>query len=94
MTGRRRGTPPMPDVDRSGRPLVRILEAADGTLICPRRGRIRVEACEACPYLCTDEQVAGSLVCSYPIPAAETYLARRRRRQDVRIALQHLHDQS
>jgi len=71
------------------RPLVRILETSEGRLRCPRRGRMDAAACEACPYLCRDGSVPESLVCSYPIPAVDTFARRCLDREDVRIALGH-----
>jgi hypothetical protein len=73
----------------SSRPLVRVLETSEGRLRCPQRGRIDAAACEACPYLCRDGSVPDSLVCSYPIPASDTFARRRLDRDDVRIALGH-----
>ena len=71
------------------RPLVRALALEGGRLHCPRRGVIDAAACATCPFACRDEAFPHSVACSWPIPAAETFLARGRHSEGVRIALRH-----
>jgi hypothetical protein len=73
----------------SGRPLERSLAVSNGELRCPRSGRLPVAACDGCPFFCRHDQVTPSVICSYPLPARDTFVRRSRRREDVRIALAH-----
>lgn len=76
--------------DRAGarRPLVRLLAVSGARLRCPRQGDIDIDGCAGCPFACLDEgPSADSFACSYPYPAADTFTARSRRREDVRLAL-------
>lgn len=71
----------------------RVLEralAVDGEmLVCPRRGSVRVTACDGCPLFCRTETQPASVICSYPIPARETLARRSRYDEGMRIALRH-----
>lgn len=69
------------------RPLIRHIAVCSGAVACPRNGRIQADACGGCAFACRDESLPDSVACSYPIPATETFLARSRRREDVRFAL-------
>lgn len=70
------------------RPLVRLLAVSGARLRCPRQGDIDIDGCDDCPFACPDEgRPSDSFACSYPFPAADTFMARSRRREDVRLAL-------
>jgi hypothetical protein len=72
-----------------GRPVERNIGIPDGVLRCPRRGLVSASICNGCTFLCRHEGRATSVICSYPLPARDTYARRSRRREDVRIALGH-----
>ena len=71
----------------------RMLESSlaleQGVLVCPRRGSVPVATCDRCPFFCRTEISSSSVICSYPIPARETFATRSRHSEAVRIALQH-----
>ena len=60
-----------------------------GVLVCPRRGSVLVATCDGCPFFCRTETESSSVICSYPIPARETFATRSRHSEAVRIALRH-----
>ncbi len=72
-----------------GRPIERALAVEGGELRCPRRGLISEATCEGCVCLCGFDGVTSSLICSYPLSAADTFARRSLRRQAVRIAVSH-----
>jgi hypothetical protein len=71
------------------RPLERSLATIYGELRCPRAGRRAVTACEGCAFFCRTDRLTASVICSYPLPATDTYARRARHREEVRIALSH-----
>jgi hypothetical protein len=81
--------PPGGAVADGGRLLQRYLGVNGGTLACPRRGSIDAITCDDCPFLCGREAELATVICSYPLPALETFARRSRRNHAVRIALGH-----
>jgi hypothetical protein len=77
----------MPD---PGRPLERSLLVTGDRIQCPRLGDTDHAACGGCPYFCRVSTKTGTLICSFPFLARDTYERRARRRDDVRIALGHV----
>ena len=73
----------------SGRPLERSLAVTNGKVRCPRNARLSVTACDGCPFFCRTDGLTSSLICSYPIPARDTFARRARQRPDVALALTH-----
>lgn len=71
------------------RALERALRVESGALACPRRGNIPVADCSACSFLCRTETEPASVICSYPIPAAETFPRRSHTEEGVALALRH-----
>lgn len=70
-----------------GRPIERTIAVNAGTLVCPRRGTVQAFTCDTCAFFCRSEAEPDSVICSHPIPARETFAARSRRNEAVRIAL-------
>jgi len=71
------------------RALERSLAVEHGRLVCPRRGSVLLATCDDCHFLCGAETEPPSVICSYPIPARETFGTRSRHSEAVRIALRH-----
>lgn len=71
------------------RTLERSLALDQGVLVCPRAGPVLLRTCDGCPFLCRMEATPSSIICSYPIPARETFATRKRHSEAVRIALRH-----
>lgn len=86
--GGSRALPRVAAVPGAGRLIERYLSVEDGTLACPRNGMLDAVTCD-CPFFCGSEPGAAGVVCSYPIPAYETFAWRSRRDESVSIALRH-----
>ena len=71
------------------RTLERSLAMDEGVLVCPRAGSVSLATCDGCPFFCRTETESSSVICSYPIPARETFATRSRHSEAVRIALRH-----
>lgn len=69
------------------RTLERSLASDGGKLVCPREGSAVLATCDDCSFFCRTETESSSVICSYPIPAHETFATRSRHSQAVRIAL-------
>ena len=69
------------------RTLERCLALDEGVVVCPRAGSVVLASCDACSFFCGAETESSSVICSYPIPARETFATRSRHSQAVRIAL-------
>lgn len=67
----------------------RSLALEQGVLVCPRGGSVLLATCDGCPFFCRKETEPSSVICSYPIPARETFATRSRHSEAVRIALRH-----
>jgi len=80
---------PQVGVQTTGRALERSIALVEGTLVCPRRGHVEIADCVTCGFLCRTELAPASVICSYPIPARETFAVRSRHDPGVRIALRH-----
>jgi len=76
-------------VPDAGRPIERSIAVDGGVLACPRKGTVQFSTCDHCPFFCKSEAEPASVICSYPIPACETFAWRSRRDDGVRIALRH-----
>lgn len=69
------------------RTLERSLALEQGVVICPRAGCVVLATCDGCPFFCRTEAEPSSVICSYPLPARETFATRSRHSEAVRIAL-------
>ena len=69
------------------RTLERCLALEGGMLVCPRAGSAVLATCDGCSFFCRTETESSSVICSYPIPARETFATRSRHSEAVRIAL-------
>ena len=69
------------------RTLERNLALDGGKLVCPRAGSVVLATCDGCSCFCRTETEPSSVICSYPIPARETFATRSRHSEAVRIAL-------
>ena len=69
------------------RTLERSLALDEGVLICPRAGSVPWVTCDGCPFFCRTKAGPSSVICSYPIPARETFATRSRHSEAARIAL-------
>ena len=71
------------------RTLERSLALDEGVVVCPRAGSVVLATCDGCSFFCRTETESSSVICSYPIPARETFATRSRHSEAVRIALRH-----
>ena len=69
------------------RTLERSLALDEGVVVCPRAGSVSLATCDGCPFFCRTETESSSVICSYPIPARETFATRSTHSEAVRIAL-------
>ena len=73
------------------RTLERSLALDGGVVVCSRAGSVVLATCDGCSFFCRTEAEPSSVICSYPIPARETFAfaTRSRHSEAVRIALRH-----
>lgn len=69
------------------RTLERSLAWDEGVVVCPRAGSVVLASCDLCSFFCRTETEPSWVICSYPIPARETFATRSRHSEGVRIAL-------
>jgi hypothetical protein len=91
-----RGRPPrwwrastcMAERSAQPRPVERWLGVYEGQVRCPRT-QTQEPDCRGCQFLARIDTPTSSVVCTYPIPARETFARRATHDQAARIALGH-----